>query len=335
MTRVRRWLLISGLLLAPVLAWALFALGLATPTRAEPLGTAPAPGLREHTPQVHAFVGARLVLAPGKVVDRGTLVIRDGAIVAAGADVATPPDARVWELGGKTIYAGFIDAYAEQTLPASAATPAGYWNTYVTPQAQVARHLTVDQALNKKLRSQGITARLVAPAANVVKGRSALVTTGDDEPSRVLLREDVALHAKLTPQSRKPSEYPNSPMGALTVVRQLMRDAIWYGQAHTAYAAAKEPLPRPEPSDALAAMQAYSAGRGLVVIDAPDELYFLRANQVAQESGLNLAVRGSGFEYRRLEAIKASGRPVIVPLNFPKAPHVKTPETALAAPWTS
>ncbi len=332
MTRAKRSLLISCLPLAPLVAWGLFAGGLPTPSRAEPLGTAPAPGLREHTPTVHAFVGARLVIAPGKVIDRGTLVIRDGAILAAGADVATPADARVWNSAGKTIYAGFIDAYAEQPLPAQATTAPGYWNRYVTPQAQVAKHVAADQALNKKLRSQGIAARLVAPATNVVKGRSALVTTGDDEPSRVLLREDVALHAKLTPQTRKESEYPSSPMGALTVLRQAMHDALWYAQAQAVYTAAKEPLARPERNDALAAMQPYCTGQALVVIDAPDELYFLRANQVAQEFGLKLAVRGSGFEYRRLEAIKATGRPVIVPLNFPKAPHVKTPETALAAP---
>jgi N-acetylglucosamine-6-phosphate deacetylase len=330
MTRAQRSLLISCLLLAPLVAWALFA-GLASSTRAEPAGTAPAPGLREHTPQVHAFVGARLVIGPGKVVDRGTLVTRDGAIVAAGADVAAPADARVWDVAGKTIYAGFIDAYAEQALPAPT-TPAGHWNRYITPQAQVARHVAVDQALNKKLRGQGIAARLVAPAANVIKGRSALITTGDDEPSRVLLREDVALHAKLTPETRKPSEYPSSPMGALTVLRQAMHDALWYAEARSVYAAAKEPLPRPERNDALAAMQPHCTGQALVIIDAPDELYFLRANQVAQEFGLALAVRGSGFEYRRLEAIRTTGRPVILPLNFPKAPHVKTPETALAAP---
>src|SRR5262245_45658810 len=220
MARIRRSLVVWGLLLAPLLTWACILGSLATPTRADPLGTAPSPGLRENTPQVHALVGGRLVIAPGKVVERGTLVIRDGAIVAAGADVAAPADARVWDLAGKTIYAGFIDAYAEQAVPPNPATSAGYWNRYVTPQAQVARHIVVDQALNRKLRGQGITARLVAPTVNVVKGRSALVTTGDGEPSRVLLRDDVALHAKLTPQTKKTSEYPSSPMGALTIVRQ-------------------------------------------------------------------------------------------------------------------
>jgi N-acetylglucosamine-6-phosphate deacetylase len=313
------------------LAFVLFA-ALAGGLSAEPPNTVPVPGLREHTPQVHALVGARLVAAPGKVVDRGTLVIRDGVIMAVGADVATPEDARIWDVSGKTIYAGFIDAYAELTLPAATAMSGGHWNRYVTPQAQVAKHFAVDQVLNKKLRSQGITSRLVAPAINVVKGRSALVTTGDDEPSRVVLREDVALHAKLTPQSRKEKEYPSSPMGALTIVRQMFHDASWYAQAQGIYAAAKEPLPRVERNDALAVLEPYVTGRSLVILDAPDELYFLRASQIAQEFRLNLAVRGSGFEYRRLDAVRAAGRPVILPLNFPKAPHVKTPETALAAP---
>ncbi len=35
-------------------------------------------------PRVHALTGARLVLAPGEVVEQGTVVIRDGLITAVG-----------------------------------------------------------------------------------------------------------------------------------------------------------------------------------------------------------------------------------------------------------
>ncbi len=48
--------------------------------------TKPPAGLRTTETNVHALVGARLVIAPGKVVPKGTLVIRDGVIIAAGAD---------------------------------------------------------------------------------------------------------------------------------------------------------------------------------------------------------------------------------------------------------
>ncbi|MEE8615691.1 MAG: hypothetical protein V3T11_10835, partial [Roseateles sp.] len=70
----------------------------------------PTQGLRDATPRWHALTGARLVLAPGQVVDNGTLVMRDGVIVAAGANLKPPAGARVWALPGRTVYAGFIDA---------------------------------------------------------------------------------------------------------------------------------------------------------------------------------------------------------------------------------
>ena len=70
----------------------------------------PAAGIRQNTPSVHAFTNAKIVTAPGKVIEKGTLVIRNGVIVAVGANAAVPADARVWDVSGMTIYPGFIRA---------------------------------------------------------------------------------------------------------------------------------------------------------------------------------------------------------------------------------
>src|SRR5262249_44777445 len=50
----------------------------------------------------------------------------------------------------------------------------------------------------------------------------------------------------------------------------------------------------------------------------------------AKEFGLHAILRGSGREYRRLDWIKATARPVIVPVNFPRAPVVDSPDQALS-----
>ncbi|GEM_PF-2193217 len=50
-------------------------------------------------------------MSPGKELAKGTIILRDGRIVAVGADAAVPPDARVHDMTGCTIYAGFIDAH--------------------------------------------------------------------------------------------------------------------------------------------------------------------------------------------------------------------------------
>ncbi|HUY87443.1 MAG TPA: amidohydrolase family protein [Pirellulales bacterium] len=295
--------------------------------------TSPPAGLRENTPSTHALKGARLVIAPGKVIERGTLVIRDGVIVAAGAEVTVPPEAREHDCRGKTIYPGFIDALGELSaeaskLGASDKRGAGYWNPKVTPQVDAATCYGIDAESNEKLRSQGITARIEAPSAGIIKGTSALVSTADASGGLAILKPRVALHLMLTP-SRGDDLYPKSPMGAMALVRQAFYDARWYADVWQAYEM-QPGLPRPERNDALAALQAAAAGKMPVVVRTPDELYSLRAHLLAKEFELTVILEGSGREYRRVEALKATGLPVILPLDFPKAPRVVTPETAMS-----
>lgn len=63
---------------------------------------------------VIALRGARLVTMRGhEVIGRGDLVVRDNRIVALGptGTVAIPPDAKIFELAGKTILPGYIDVH--------------------------------------------------------------------------------------------------------------------------------------------------------------------------------------------------------------------------------
>src|SRR5207249_6569083 len=69
------------------------------------------PGFRPQPLGVHALVGGKVVIKPGEVLESGTIVLRDGFIKAVGKDVTPPPDARIWDMKGTTIYAGFIDPY--------------------------------------------------------------------------------------------------------------------------------------------------------------------------------------------------------------------------------
>ncbi len=292
----------------------------------------PTDGLRENVPAVYALVNAKIVVAPGRTIDKGTVVVRDGTIEAVGADVETPADARVVDCAGKTIYAGLIDAFAETDV----AAPTGgakHWNDNIVPQADVAATYAADEKTNKTLRSQGIAARLVVPSAGIIKGTAAVLTTNDGETGAAILRSGVAMQAQLTVSRRgggRAQSYPGSPMGALTLVRQSLYDAQWHRDAHKA-AAADPRLPRPERNDALAALEPVIDGQLPIIFDSSNELYFLRADQVAREFGLRAIVRGSGQEYQRLDAIVATGRPVLLPVAFPRAPDVATPEAAMTA----
>ncbi|MBC8105386.1 MAG: amidohydrolase family protein [Anaerolineae bacterium] len=312
---------------------------------AQPPSTVPPNGLRDNTPACHALVGAKIVIAPGKSIERGTLVVRDGKIVAVGtSEVKAPADARAWDCTGKTIYAGLIDGFNE--LPADAsksdpamldATGARYWNPMIVPQVRGDRIYKPDAEANKKLRSQGFVARLAAPSYGLLKGTSALISTNDETGTKAIINGRVAQHASLTiprvPRSERPAAredettYPDSPMGAFTLVRQALYDAQWYGQAWKAHEA--DPKTRtPERNDALDALNAQLTSKTPFIIDAGDELYAMRADAVGREFDLNVIVRGSGMEYRRLSDVAATKRPVLVPVNFTRAPQVASPEQA-------
>ena len=114
--------------------------------------TAPVAGLRDNTPQTHALVGAKLVIAPGRIVEKGNVVLRDGLITAVGTDVSIPSSAVVWDMAGRTIYAGFVDAGGEQDVEAPRSAVGG-WNASIRP------HVRLDENV------PNITAATVATAA--------------------------------------------------------------------------------------------------------------------------------------------------------------------------
>src|SRR5690349_10973264 len=69
------------------------------------------PGFRPLPPSVHALVGGTVVVSPEQKIENGTIIIRNGLITQVGAGLTPPADARVWDMKGLNLYAGFIDPY--------------------------------------------------------------------------------------------------------------------------------------------------------------------------------------------------------------------------------
>ncbi|MDH4068951.1 MAG: amidohydrolase family protein [Ignavibacteria bacterium] len=304
--------------------------------------TAPPDGLRDRTPDIHAFVNARIVTSPGKVIENGTMVIRDGIIESVGTG-EPPAGAPVRDLTGLTIYPGLIDMFTDYGFPKAAqgrdgddgagqkaketASGALHWNSQVMAQRNASSLFRPDEKSAEKLRSQGITAALAVPNQGIFRGTSALVHTGEGTANELIVRSKVAHHITFE-RDRGADGYPNSLMGAIALIRQTMIDADWYARAQAAYASDPS-LSRPEQDEALASLGDILIGSLPVIFETGNDRDFFRANTIAQEFGFDLIVRGSGHEYKRLEAVAATGRSVILPLNFPKAPDVRTPESAL------
>jgi len=304
--------------------------------------TAPTEGLRDNTPSVHAFVHARIVTAPGHVLNNATIVIRDGIIEAVGERVSPPADARIWDMKGLTLYAGLIDLYSDYGVPKAPDRPArggaarqqeqpagaAHWNTKARADYDVAEEFKPDAKAAEKLRSQGFTLVQSVPEEGLFRGQAALVNLGEGPVSGTMVERKTASATTFYQQGGFFSGYPNSLMGIIAFTRQTWLDADWYRQAWSSFA--KDPSQkRPETNNVLAALSDAVQGRQPVLMEANNELDLLRAAKIGREFSLKLMIRGSGKEFRRLDAVKAERYPIILPVNFPDPPDVSTPEEAL------
>jgi imidazolonepropionase-like amidohydrolase len=313
-------------------------LGLALVAAAPPPAAAqtrPVEGLRQNEAGVHAFVDARIVTAPGRVLERGTLVIRDGIVQAVGANITPPADARVWSLAGATIYPGFIDPYSDagmRTQPVrgdTVARGAMPWNPQLRAHVDGAAEMARNDERIAALRSQGFAVANAVPQLGMFRGSTAVVSLGDRDVADRVIRPDVAQSMVLRRDDEVSNGYPTSAMGAVAFVRQVWHDADWHDRAHAAFGRAPGGQQRPEHNVSLAALARAVRGNQPVLVEVADEEQFLRVLALREEFPLSLWVRASGREYLVADRIAAARVPTILPLAFPAKPRLERPEEAL------
>ncbi|MEO1615078.1 MAG: amidohydrolase family protein [Planctomycetota bacterium] len=278
--------------------------------------TVPVEGLRENPPVSFLLKNATVVVSPDQTLESASVLVRGSSILMVGHNLDAPPGAHVLDCSGQYIYPGFIDAYREVDVEVSEDAKDRYWNGNVLPRRRAETALdNIDNA--SALREQGIAVQLVAPRGAIVKGQSCLVLLGD-EPT--VLQPDVAQHLQLTvPRDRRRDAYPNSPMGAIALLRQTFADADWYSRASLAYQA-DSTLPRPRRD---ADLEAIASQMDMpFIFDAPNERMAIRAGDLAKEFSIQPILHGSGREYREIEAVSRLGAPVLLPVEFPDAPSV-------------
>jgi imidazolonepropionase-like amidohydrolase len=294
--------------------------------------TAPTDGMKENTPQVHAFTNATIVTSPGQVLNNATLVIRNGVIEAVGRNVNPPADARVWNMEGKTLYPGFIDPHTDLGMndPRVELDRGNMsWNPNLRSHLRAENEYNREDDGSSKLRNLGFTTALSMPPLGIFRGQGAVVSLNDGEVSGRVVKSGIAQGVSLTNNRDFGFTYPTSQIGMIALVRQTFYDADWYSRAQAAYQSNPQGLQRPESNAALEALGDAVNGRQPVIFQAYSDEDILRALRITDEFSLNSWILGNGHEYKVSDVLSERNVPVILPLAFPDAPNVDTPEDAL------
>ena len=292
----------------------------------------------------YAITNARIVTVSGATIDRGTVVVRDGLIDAVGANVNAPPDARVIDGTGLTIYPGLIDSYTNLALPEPPPAPSpgggggGFFAAQPRPSpggpnstqpAGLQPEVMVEDVIRPGgadldvSRNLGITTALTSPRTGIWMGQSALINHAGDTPQEMIVRSPVAMHVGFTPLR---GTYPGSLLGVFAALRQMMLDAQRYNESMRIYDRSPRGMRRPEVDRSLAALVPVVEGRMPVVMFANSERELTRALDLASEFKLKLIIAGGREADRVADRLVKQNVPVLLSLNLPRRTTAAMPE---------
>ncbi|WP_424494475.1 amidohydrolase family protein [Salinimicrobium sp. GXAS 041] len=277
------------------------------------------------------FKNAKIHVDPSKTIDNGMFAVQDGKITAVGKNIKIPNNSVVIDLEGKEVYPSFIDLFTsfgiEKPERSSGSAYSGnpqydasregyYWNDHIRPETTALENFKFNTSEAEKLQKLGFGVVNTHMPDGIIRGTGMLVALNSEgtEGDRILNQRS-AQYLSFDKSAKSRQVYPSSIMGAMALLRQTYLDADWYSKGNS------------DTKDL--ALEALNRNKNLVQIFATDNLLDeLRADKIGDEFNIQYVIAGTGNEYERLEAIKASNATYIVPLTFPKPFDLEDPYQA-------
>lgn len=288
--------------------------------------TFPYNGVQNKQNNAFALTNATIFVSATNVVENGTLLIEDGKIVSVGKVVTIPSGTASIDVQGKYVYPSFIDPYAAYGLkkpekpkqtddkPQYISNKKGAfgWNEAIKPEFAAFEQFDKDAKKAEEWRKLGFGAVVSHMPDGVMRGTGALVSLANKPANEVILKEEVAAFQSFK-KGVSTQNYPSSLMGSIALIKQTYYDAAWYSK-------------NDDKKEVNISLQKLNNCKTLpTVIVAEDKLTALRADKMGDELNIQYIIKGSGDEYQRADAIKATNASFIIPVNFPEAKDVEDP----------
>lgn len=262
--------------------------------------------------QTVAITGGTVYPVSGAPIQNGTVLVRDGRIVAVGANVAVPAGAQRIDATGKIVTPGFINAGTQLGL-VEIGGERDTRDANAKGTNAVAASFRAWDGLNSEsvfwapTRNEGITSVVVAPAGDLVSGQGAIVDLVDGKASDMVRRAPVAMFA----QVEDPQEAGTNARGELvSKLRTLLEDVRFYRAHRAEYdrAGARELSASRADLDAL--IPVVEGRLPLVVVaDRVDDIE--GALKLAKDFGLKLMIAGGAEAWLAASDLAAAHVPVL------------------------
>lgn len=286
----------------------------------------PVNGVRSDYKEIHAFINATIHISADQQINRSILLVEGDKILAVGKEVNIPNHAIIHNLEGAHIYPSFIDPYSSYGMPdiqkeawnprpqVKSKTSGAYsWNQALKPEFNASEKFSPNYSA-ESYRKQGFGLVSTFQPDGIIRGSSAIVSTGDGQAQQELILPNSSAHYSFDKGSSR-QNYPSSYMGSISLLRQSIYDALWANHNND-----KSNL-------SLAAL--YENLKLKAVIEVDNHHGIRNVQDIEKEFKMNFIIKGNGDEYQSLSSFKEAERTFILPLNFPKAYDVSDPYESL------
>jgi imidazolonepropionase-like amidohydrolase len=291
------------------------------------------------SPPAIAIQNARIVTVSGPVLERGTVVLRDGLIEAVGENVTIPSDARIVDGQKLTVYPGLIDALSGIGLPEAPSAPAAptaarraapsaapvaqgpedrpFTNSWV----RAADLIDPGDRRIEDARSAGFTSVATFPSGGIFAGQGAMVNlSGAGKRARMIVAAPLGQYVAMDRRASA-GDFPSSLLGTIAYVRQVFLDAGNYRLEKAAYDRHAAGARRPDYDRALEGVQESPR----LLLPAGRAVEIERMIRFAADLKTPAVIYGGHEAFRDAGAVAKGGVPILVSLKWPERERESDP----------
>jgi imidazolonepropionase-like amidohydrolase len=273
--------------------------------------------------RTYAITNVNIIQGPGRKIDMGVVLIKDGLITGAGKGLAIPPEAVVIKADSMYVYAGFIDGLSHAGVTKPKEEPreriqnpgnpppekAG-----ITPQTDVRNLLNPSDKSLEDYRGLGFTTAQVVPYGVLLPGTAAVIQMSGKPADQVVLGNKSSLYSELTSNQ---GVYPGTILGIMAKWRELYRQADLSMKYSSLYASNRAGLERPASDKILEAFFPVIEKKMPVLFKADKILDAHRVLTLQSDLGFMLTIANLKEGWDVINKIKSANAKVFLSLDLP------------------
>jgi hypothetical protein len=283
-----------------------------------------------------AIKNATITVSPGKTVQNGTVIIKNGIVEAVGTNLTIPKEAQVILGDSLFIYPGFIDGAGKAGVnkPAEPQKPSDFNPANppddiagITPWRNVIEYHDHKNNAIHDWRKSGFTIAQLIPEGGMVPGKTAVVVYGNPTTPNIITQNS-ALVVKFQGAGGGGRVYPGTPLGIMAKFRDVYKNAE-LSSRHGKLFASNSGISRPEINKTYEAFYPVVDKNIPVIFEVSNDIEIRRALSLQKEFGFKLILSGVNHVQNVTEEIKAANASVLLPIKLPEDKVSKIEEEEL------